>query len=188
MTIDPADAAASLRDIASIEQRTRQTIFYTVSGLIVMLWGAVSVVSYVITEFRPGWTAPVWITAWVIGFAGTVGLMARRRRAARGRGHADWRLVYAMIALMVYAQLFILLLHPTYREIDAFQPMIWMFGFVLGGIWVGRHFIALGIAGTALILLGYFGLGAWFHLWMALVQGITLILGGFWLRRVGEVR
>jgi hypothetical protein len=188
MTIDPADAAASLRDIASIERRTRQTFFYATGGLIVMLWGFVSALSYVITEFQPGWAAPVWLTAWTIGVAGTIILMARRRRGQRARGRADWRLVYAMIVLMVYAQVFVALLHPTYRQIDAFQPMIWMFGFVLGGIWVGRHFIALGIAGSALILLGYYGLGAWFHLWMALVQGVTLILGGFWLRRVGEVR
>ncbi|MDB5409920.1 MAG: hypothetical protein JWL84_4832 [Rhodospirillales bacterium] len=188
MTIDPADAAASLRDIASVEQRTRQTIFYATSGWILMLWGAVSASSYVITEFLPRWTAPVWGIAWLVGLVGTVGLIAGRRRRQRTQVRADWRIVYAMVVLMGYAQVFIAVLSPTYRQIDAFQPMIWMFGFVLGGIWVGRHFIGLGLVGTCLILLGYFGLGPWFHLWMALVQGVTLILGGLGLRRIGEIR
>jgi hypothetical protein len=186
MTIDPADAAASLRDIATIEQRTRQTIFYATSGWIVMLWGVVSASAYVITELRPAWTLPVWGVAWTLGLVGTIAIMTRRMRRRRAQAHADWRITYAMIVLMVYAQVFIVVLHPTYRQIDAFQPMIWMFGFVLGGIWVGRHFIGLGLVGTFLILLGYFGLGDWFHLWMALVQGVTLILGGFWLTRLGE--
>jgi hypothetical protein len=188
MTIDPADAAASLRDIAAIEQRTRQTMFYATSGWIVMLWGVLTASSYAITEFYPAWALPVWIISWTLGLAGTIGLMFRRRRRRLTHVRPDWRVVYAMIVLMAYAQVFIVLLHPTYRQIDAFQPMIWMFGFVLAGIWVGRHFIGLGLVGTGLILLGYFGLGAWFHLWMALVQGVTLILGGFWLRRIGETR
>jgi hypothetical protein len=185
MTIDPADAAASLRDIETTEQRTRQTMFYATSGLILMLWGVVTAAGYLISGFRPGWAVPVWIGSWALGLAGTIGLISYRVRRQRARIRADWRIVYAMIVLMVYAQLFILVLQPTYRQIAAFHPMIWMFGFVLGGIWVGRHFVALGLVGTGLILLGYFGLGTWFQLWMALVQGVTLILGGFWLRRIG---
>src|SRR4051794_34246044 len=100
MTIDPADAAASLRDIASVEQRTRQTIFYATSGWILMLWGAVSALSYVITEFLPRWTAPVWGIAWLVGLVGTIGLIAGRRRRQRTQVHADWRIVYAMVVLM----------------------------------------------------------------------------------------
>ncbi len=51
------------------------------------------------------------------------------------------------------------------------------------GLWFGYAFIAIGLAITALTLVGYFFIGAAFPLWMAFVNGGGLILGGLWMRR-----
>ena len=53
----------------------------------------------------------------------------------------------------------------------------------MAGLWFGAIFIAIGLAVTALTLVGYFFIGAAFPLWMAFVNGGGLILGGLWMRR-----
>ena len=42
--------------------------------------------------------------------------------------------------------------------------------------------IVLGVALTALTVLGFFWVPQYFALWMAVVGGVGLILGGVWLR------
>ena len=44
-------------------------------------------------------------------------------------------------------------------------------------------FVAIGLGIIALTLIGYFFIGDWFDLWMAVVNGGGLILGGLWMRR-----
>ena len=48
---------------------------------------------------------------------------------------------------------------------------------------LGGAFVVIGTAIIALTLIGYFFAGPWFELWMALVNGGGLLLGGFWMRR-----
>ena len=51
------------------------------------------------------------------------------------------------------------------------------------GLWVGYAFVAIGLGISALTLIGYFFVGYWFPLWMAVVNGGGLVLGGLWMRR-----
>ena len=39
MTIDPSEAANSLQDIATVERRTREAVFYAGSSTIFIMWG-----------------------------------------------------------------------------------------------------------------------------------------------------
>ena len=55
--------------------------------------------------------------------------------------------------------------------------------YTIVGLWVGAAFVAIGLGITALTLVGYFFVGAWFDLWMAVVNGGGLVLGGLWMRR-----
>ena len=41
----------------------------------------------------------------------------------------------------------------------------------------------IGTTIITLTLIGYFFAGPWFELWMALVNGGGLLLGGLWMRR-----
>jgi len=74
------------------------------------------------------------------------------------------------------------------RGLAAFWPTLFMLGFVIGGLWVGRVFIAIGLIVTALTVAGYLWSGHWFELWMAVVNGGGLITGGWFLRRMGLAR
>ena len=58
-----------------------------------------------------------------------------------------------------------------------------MLFYCLAGLWFGRAFVAIGLAIIALTLIGYFFItGAFFLLWMAVVNGVGLIVGGLWMR------
>ena len=69
------------------------------------------------------------------------------------------------------------------RELDAFWPTLFEFGYALAGLWFGRAFTIIGVSLAALILAGYFWAGPAFDLYLAAVNGGGLILCGLWMRR-----
>ena len=69
------------------------------------------------------------------------------------------------------------------RKLGAFWPIYFMLVYTIAGLWVGRAFVAIGLGIIALTLVGYFLVGDWFDLWMAVVNGGGLIVGGLWMRR-----
>jgi len=73
--------------------------------------------------------------------------------------------------------------HFTPRQLGTFWPIYFMLVYVLAGLWVGLAFVVIGVAITALTLIGYFFIGEAFPLWMAFVNGGGLILSGLWMRR-----
>lgn len=186
MTLDPNEAAASLSEIDSVEQRTREALVYERSSDMLIMWGALVGCGYVLTYLEPRYVNITWLVLTAVGVGG--GLLIRRWRKETQRGRTlGQRLFYAQLALIAYGFVLMLLLWPaiSYRQIGAFWPILVMFGHVLAGLWLGRFFIYLGLSVTALIVAGYFGAGDWYPLWMAAVVGGGLIAAGLWLRRLG---
>jgi hypothetical protein len=186
MTLDPNEAAASLSEIASIEQRTREALIYTHSSAMLILWGVIVACGYVFSYRQPVHSDAGWIVATVVGVVG--GFVLRRRRGETQRGRQiGQRLAYAQLVLIAYGFVLLVPLWPVIgnREMATFWPSLVMFGHVLAGLWLGRFFIYLGVGVTALILAGYFWAGAWYSLWLAAVVGGGLIAAGAWLRRLG---
>jgi hypothetical protein len=73
--------------------------------------------------------------------------------------------------------------HFTQRQMGTFWSIYFMLVYTIVGLWVGRAFVAIGGSIIALTLIGYFYIGSAFDLWMAVVNGGGLILGGLWMRR-----
>lgn len=183
MTLDPKEAANSLDDIATIERRTRETLFYAGSSDVFVLWGVLSVVANLVNWRQPWVSGAIWIVADIVGIAGTFVILARRvPRSQRRYLITHWGACYA--AFLIYGAIFVAELAPlTARQQNAFWPTLVTFGYVLLGIWIGRFFVYVGLASALLVLIGYFGLGDWFLPWMAAVIGGGSILLGLWLRR-----
>jgi hypothetical protein len=70
------------------------------------------------------------------------------------------------------------------RQIEAFIPLVVAASYAVMGCWVGLRLTVAGGALAALTLCGFFFVPAYFSLWMAVVGGGALVLGGLWLRRV----
>jgi len=189
MTIDSSDAVASLHDIAAVEKRTREALFYSGSSTIFIMWGLLVACGYGAAAWQPGATRTIWLVVSAVGSAATALIVAARMRW-RPREARDWRIIWAMVALMIYGAAWSWTLgrvvppHLMY----AFQPSLVMLGMMLAGLWVGRFFIVLGVIGLALILIGETQSEPWLRVWMAVAQSGTLIAGGLWLRRIGIAR
>jgi hypothetical protein len=184
MTIDPSEAATSLHDIASVERRTREAMFYAGSSAIFIIWGVLVACGYALTEPYPRSAGSIWLAVSAVGCAATAAIIAVRLRA-RPREARDWRLVWAMLALVIYGAIWAWLLGPVVPRplMYAFQPSLFLLGMILAGLWLGRVFVVLGLVGLGLTAIGYLQPEPWLRWWMAVVQSGTLILGGIWLHR-----
>ena len=189
MTLESREALASLQDIAEVERRTREAMFYSGCSMIFILWGVLVACGYGLSYWQPGWTRIGWLAISITGSALTALIVATRLRS-RPAETRDSRLIWALVALMIYGAGWSWVLGPLIPRhlIYAFQPSLVMLGMILAGLWVGRFFVALGLAGLALILIGETQSEPWLRLWMAVVQSGTLIVGGLWVRRLGIPR
>ena len=189
MTIDPREAATSLQDIATIEQRTRAAVFYAGSSAIFIMWGVLVAAGHALSAFYSRSAGMIWLVISAAGCAGTVAIVASRLRA-RPRDARDWRLCWAIVALAIFGAAWSHLLGPVVPRpmIHGFQPSLFLLGFILAGIWMGRFFIILGFVGIALLIAGTLMPEPWWRPWMAVSQSGILIVAGIWLHRVGVPR
>jgi len=189
MTIDPNEAAASLQDIATIERRTHEAIFYAGSSTIFVMWGILVASGYGFMELYPRSAGIIWPVHTALGCAATALIVVMRRRACP-QERSDWRLIWALALLAAFGSIWSYLLGPVAppRLMYAFQPTLYLLGIILAGLWLGRSFVVLGLIGIALIAIGPLQPEPWLRWWMAAVQSGTLIAGGIWLGRSGVSR
>jgi hypothetical protein len=195
MTIDP-DTASLLTDVEAVERRTRQAIYYGGASIFLILWGVLSTVGNLLEFLSPATVRPAWLTINLGGVAATVAIFYLRRVRAQQR-FGDARIIVAQLFLVAFGMMWSWLLSdhdvarldPFWsRQLGVFWTTLWMFGFILAGLWVGRFFLYCGLALTALSIAAYLWAGPWYPLWHAAALAIALIGGGLWLRRVGVRR
>ena len=58
-----------------------------------------------------------------------------------------------------------------------------MFAYVVGGLWLGRFFVWLGLGVTAVTLVSLFALPDYFWIVMAVIGGGAMLLSGLHMRR-----
>jgi hypothetical protein len=187
MTVDREGAVSAMTAIEDAERRTAQAIFYGIASSFLILWGVLTAVGYASGQVWPADAGVVWLVIMVTGFAATTVMVARARRGLTfAQSGLGWRMLYAQLALVSFGVVVVLTLGPfSGRQLDAFWPLLYMLGYVLAGIWVGRFFILTGVAVAFLTIAGFWWAGPWFPLWMAVANGGALVLGGLWLRRQG---
>lgn len=184
--MDQASAQSALDNIAQAEARTVQAAVYGANSAIAVLWGVVVAFAYLANQFLPAIAGPTWLCAWASGFAGTALINWRWKRRSRDAHWMAMRLVWAQMVLILFGFLFLWLLPPSGpRQVSAFFPLVFMMGYVIAGLWMGRFFILCGILVSALTVIGYLYSGPWLPLWMAFANGGGLIAGGLYLRKVG---
>ena len=181
--IDSKQAAAALSDIDDIVSRVRQSQIYNLASLIMIWWGVLVFAGNIATWLFPWHAALIWPAVNITGVVGTVVISALLHIRARIQS-ADNRVIAAYVLFYAFGYFCSDVLgHFGPRELGAFWPIYFMLFYVLAGLWFGRAFIALGLGVTVLTLIGYFYVpGGAFLLWMAVVNGVGLVLGGLWMR------
>jgi len=182
MNIDREQAASALSDIDAIVGRVRQSRIYNLASLMLIMWGVLVFAGYVLNFLSPRNGAVIWVAVNVAGFAGSFAI-SRVNYTREGVRTFDVRYLAEFLLFIAFGMFCSWLGHFTPRQLNAFWPIYFMLVYIIAGLWLGRAFVAIGLAITALTLTGYFLAGEWFDLWMAFVDGGGLILGGLWMRR-----
>jgi|SRR5215469_1041348 len=184
MPIQRQDAASALQEIANTEKQSHTAYHYQKAAPHLFLWGLIWIVGYAVTYLRPAWY-PLWDVLIVLGFVGSF-LISFRTRGKGSHTSFGWRYAATVVAVFLFVTALFAILPPqSSLQIDAFFPLLIALWYVLIGVWTrGTRIALLGLALGLLTVGGYFWLHHYFPLWMAVVGGGSLILGGFWLRKV----
>lgn len=182
--IQPQEAASALHEIARAEQHSGKAYRYQKAAPHLFLWGVIWIVGYAVTYARPHWYL-LWMFLIVVGALGSFWI-GPRGRIGVSQASFGWRYVLTFIAVFLFIEALFAILPPASSlQIDAFFPLLIGLWYMLLGIWThGTRMTLLGLVLGLLTVGGYFWLQHYFLLWMAIVGGGSLILGGFWLRRV----
>ena len=182
--IDRQQASDALSDIDDIVRRVRQSRIYNLASLIMILWGVLVFAGNVMTYLWPRYGGTIWIAIDVAGVLGSVRhqhveLPQDRRPHFRRTDAAGVPVVFRLRAFRSASGS----VTSTPRQLATFWSLYAMMAYIIAGLWFGNAFVALGLAISALTLIGYFFVGDWFDLWMAVVNGGGLVLVGLWMRR-----
>jgi hypothetical protein len=183
MTIDSRQASAALTEIDAIVRRVRQSRIYDIASLMLIMWGALVFAGNVASHLWPRQAGYLWIAVDAVGVAATLAFAALKRRRVKARG-VDPRMIAAFALFFAFGLLWSIVLgHFAARQLGVFWSTYAAMIYSIVGLWVGWAFVAIGLGISLLTLLGYFFAGDWFDLWMAVVNGGGLVLGGLWMRR-----
>jgi hypothetical protein len=180
MQIDPKSAEASLADIDLVVARLKQSTYYRGASTTITLWGAFVAIGYLLDQSFPRQAGLIWVCVNVLAFAMLLVIGWRQRRAG---AHFDWRIAIAILLAFGFGLFCCGLGHFGARELNVFWPILFMFGYALAGLWLGRAFTYIGVGVAVLAYAGYLFVDNWFQLYLAVVNGGGLMLAGLWLRR-----
>ena len=186
MTITRDEATQALGEIGAAAGRATEFKTYARMAPFLMIWGLVWMVCDLMTQF-----APQWGLVWPIGVgAGTLasillGFSLPRRDATPEQRARSWRhMISWLLAIVFLICLSLVIPMSGLRETHSLCGLVFGFIYLVVGIWTGWRMATLGIALIVLTLLGFYAVGHWYPLYMGLVSGGSLILGGLWLRRI----
>jgi len=180
--IDSKEAAEALSDIGEMVRRVRQSQTYDIASLILIVSGVLVFAGNIANYLRPGDGNHIWIAVNVTGALATLAVITFRT-APLG---FDARMLVAYLLFFAFGQLCTRVLgNFTPRQLETFWPIYFMLFYSIAGMWLGYAFVLIGISISILTLIGYSYVGGLtFLLWMAVVNGGGLILGGLWMRRI----
>ena len=189
MTLSPTQAAETLRDIARTEHRSAEALSYSRFSPYLFIWGAVWTAGYLgSANLAPNISGPLWLALDLAGLAGSAvtGYSQHRGQSADSDGRTTGRRFWASFCIIV---LFIIATYAVMWPVRplqqaAFLPLVIGLFYAIMGLWRGTRLLLTGLGLMVLTLGGFFFLREYFLTWMAVTGGGSLILAGFWFRRV----
>lgn len=180
MSISPNEAKAMLADIDGVVANVKQSRVYRIASGILIMWGALVICGDLLALVAGRWTGYSWIAVDLIGFAAMTWMFTRSPRDFA----FPWRYVEALALLVAFGFVWSVALGGMRaRELEAFWPTLFLFGYALAGLWFGRLFTIIGCGLAMLVVAGYFWSGPYFNLYLAAVNGGGFILCGYAMRR-----
>ncbi len=182
MTINPEQASAMLADIDSVVARVKQSRIYRRSGDILILWGGLHLLRRVLFPLSPIFAHGGWVLVDLVGVAATLLML----RGAQGFGRRSaWRWIALYILFFGFGWVWADVIGGMReRQLIAFWPTLFQFGYAVAGLWFGWAFLVIGIGAAAATVGAYlFWPGESYALGVALINAGALVAAGLWMRR-----
>ena len=180
MTLTRDEAARALAEMEAAQNRSSVLARYAAGGPILMLWGAEWFVCNLVSQYGGGAANWVWPSATLVAM-GLSFWLSRRAGAGARKGY---RAIATSLAIFVF--FFCLFSIMRLADLRAFNAVISLsvgLAYVIVGLWTGLRYAVLGAAVMAAVMAGWWLFPSLFFVWMAVVGGGALALGGLWLRR-----
>ncbi len=182
MGLSPQDALAALNDVEAADARARASQANRAGAPYLILWGAIWVVGYVLSGLLPphqiGW---MWLC---VGLAGFAAMFLLPRRSGDGRAFRGQTVAITTVAIWAFITATYWVMQPTEGDqYLIFPPLMVGLVYALMGSIRRTRIMWVGMAVTALSVIGYAFLRPVLPFYLAAVGGGGLILGGLWMQQ-----
>jgi hypothetical protein len=193
MTVSPEEARKALAEITEARGTAERVQRYGDAAPFMMLWGSIWLIANVASQFSAVLGRSVWRAGLIVGTIITLLLIVSqsRRRGARMRQAGEDPRVFGRRMGLIGAALFVFIIGSAFilgpldaRRTNAFISLFWASIYMGAGAWVGLRLVITGAVTAAATLFGFLAIHQYFPLWMGIVAGGGLIVGGWWLRRI----
>lgn len=191
MQISREEAEKALTEIGEARESAQSFSYYRKAAPYFLIWGLVWIFANGMTALLPAQGGRIWAWSAALGVLASVaiGVLSARQPPAdpeAAREHALRNRSFGMSFLAITAFLIAALYinRPANgMQLNAFVSLFWALMYVLLGLWGAVRIAWLGVVLAVAVLVGYFGFPQYYTLWMAVVGGGALLLGGLILRR-----
>ena len=186
MEISSDQAMDALEQVQDAQRRINTLRGYGYSAPHFLLWGCIWIVGFVSSYLWPALEGRLWLGLDLAGFTGSA-LIATRARSfgQRASSRNAWRILLLMVTCVAFLMASYQVFQPREAAQFAVFPALVAAGIYIGmGLWRGMRWVVAGLALATLALVGFFLLRPYMMLWMAAAGGGTLLVTGFWLRRM----
>lgn len=190
MDVMPEDARATLDQIESVQRQTLRSLAASYASGLLILWGLIWTAAFAACHVRPERAGAIWGVLDVVGICATLIFCHRKFRSSGPTrspqaARLGWRIFWFWMILFGYVLLWQTMLRPTTGiQVNAFLCTAAMLAYVVMGLWLESRFLLwLGLAVTALTILGYYPLRGYYNLWMAATGGPAMLAVGWYLHR-----
>jgi hypothetical protein len=150
-----------------------------------ILWGLLFAVANAVAYFYLKYASIIFWAMAGVGWLGTFLVWWRLQRKLPVKEPTDmnWRIWALWGALFIYVFIWMsIFARFNGMQMHAFLVTATMFGYVVMGLWFTEYYMAwLGLAVTAVTLVGFYLLPAYYYLWMAVTAGGLLLVTGLYL-------
>lgn len=187
MKTSPDDIKKTLVDLDRIVADTRRAIVALHTADHLILWGLIWMIGFGVGQFTGGSIPWVWLPLAAVGMVGSGWIGWRKARAVSSP--LLLRILCFFLVLIGYAMVWAVLLHPfNHHNFSVYIASVFLFAYVVGGLWLGRIFVGMGLLITALAVFGVLFVPDWRDGLMAVLGGGALIGTGVYIRRAWTVR
>jgi hypothetical protein len=193
MNLSREEASAALDEIGSAAVRVREFQGYRDASPFFILWGLVWMIANAVNDLWPRYGGEAWAVGTIVGTAVTAALIilqVMRKRKAHAYTDAERKAIRQRSVMLgctvmgFFPAMFMVLAPLSGRQQNAFISLFWAFAYMAAGAWLGKRIFVTGLVTAVAIVVGYQFLAQHYFLWMALVGGGSLLLAGFWMRRL----